>query len=141
MSPSLEAATLFQDTRLVQKLFSWAETGISGLEALQFYAVGLLAIAIKLHNMAEHFKNENVKLAQLMLEKMLIQKDQESSTVTEPNITGKEFSLKRNHHNKMKTFNGFVIEMFRDMPGESSYRLNASHSNLALPDSECGFSC
>ena len=102
MSPSLEAATLFQDTRLVQKLFSWAETGISGLEALQFYAVGLLAIAIKLPNMAEHFKNENVKLAQLMLEKLLIQKDQESSTVTEPNITGKGFSLKRKHHNKKK---------------------------------------
>ena len=75
LSPSLQAGTFFQDTRIVQQLFSWAESSTSGLKALQFYAVGLLTIAMKLPNMAEHFKNKNVKLVQLMLEKWLIQKE------------------------------------------------------------------
>jgi len=83
LSPSLETGTFFQDTRLVQQLFSWAESSSSGLKALQFYAVGLLTIAMKLPSIAEHFKNQNVKLVQLMLEKWLIQKEQESSTLTD----------------------------------------------------------
>ena len=88
MSPSLQPGTFFQDTRLVQQLFSWAETGTCGNEALQFYAVGLLAIAMKVPNMATHFQNQNVKLVQLMLDKLFIQKEEEPSAVTESNITG-----------------------------------------------------
>jgi len=88
LSPSLQPGTFFQDTRLVQQLFSWAET--SGNEALQFYAVGLLAIVMKLPNMASHFRNQNVKLVQLMLDKLFIQKEEEPSAVTKSNITGIE---------------------------------------------------
>jgi len=90
LSPGLQTGTFFQDTRLVQQLFSWAESGTSGNEALQSYAVGLLAIAMKLPNMATHFQNQNVKLVQLMLDKLFIQKEEEPPAVTESNITGIE---------------------------------------------------
>ena len=90
LSPSLQPGTFFQDTRLVQQLFSWAETGTNGDEALQSYAVGLLAIAMKVPNMASHFRNQNVKLVQLMLDKLFIQKEEEPPAVTESNITGIE---------------------------------------------------
>ena len=106
LSPSLQPGTFFQDTRLVQQLFSWAETGTSGNEALQFYAVGLLAIAMKVPNMATHFQNQNVKLVQLMLDKLFIQKEEEPSAVTESNITGiKKCSLENNLFIMMDTFN------------------------------------
>ena len=45
---------------------------------------------MKVPNMATHFQNQNVKLVQLMLDKLFIQKEEEPSAVTESNITGIE---------------------------------------------------
>ncbi|ESO82730.1 hypothetical protein LOTGIDRAFT_184499, partial [Lottia gigantea] len=79
--PGVEASILFQETEgLTTKLFEWAE---KSPEPLRTYATGLLAVAIKLPEIAADFREKNAHLVPIML--------------------GRLHSLKESQHgNKMK---------------------------------------
>lgn len=70
ITPGLETAAVFEmptNDVLVQRLFSWAE---KSPEPLQTYATGLLAAAMEVQEIAVVFREQNLKLVPLMLERL-----------------------------------------------------------------------
>ena len=68
LMPGLEVSVVFQDTDgLIVRLFSWAE---KGPEPLQSYAIGLLASAMELQDLAANFREQNAHLAPILLKRL-----------------------------------------------------------------------
>ncbi|XP_073974899.1 lisH and WD40 domain-containing protein mahjong [Rhodnius prolixus] len=70
ITPGLETAAVFEmptNDVLLQRLFSWAEKSV---EPLQSYATGLLAAAMEVQEIAVGFREQNIRLVPLMLERL-----------------------------------------------------------------------
>lgn len=70
ITPGLETAAVFEmptNDVLVHRLFSWAE---KSPEPLQTYATGLLAAAMEVQEIAVVFREQNLRLVPLMLERL-----------------------------------------------------------------------
>ena len=66
--PGLELSVLFQDTEgLITRLISWAE---KGQDQLQSYAIGLVAAAMELQDIAANFREQNAHLVPIMLKRL-----------------------------------------------------------------------
>lgn len=66
--PGLELSVLFHETDgLIHKLFAWAE---KGQDPLQSYAIGLVAAAMELQDIAANFREQNAHLVPIMLKRL-----------------------------------------------------------------------
>ncbi|XP_017482775.1 PREDICTED: protein VPRBP-like [Rhagoletis zephyria] len=66
--PGLETSVVFNDTDgLLERLLSWAR---SAEEPLQSYAIGLLAAAMDVQDIAAHSKEQNIQLMPIMIVKL-----------------------------------------------------------------------
>lgn len=66
--PGLELSVLFHETDdLIKKLFTWAE---KSQDPLQSYAIGLVAAAMELQDIAANFREQNAHLVPIMLKRL-----------------------------------------------------------------------
>lgn len=79
LMPGLEMSAVFQDNEaLIHRLASWAKTAS---EPLQCYATGLLAAAMDVQDNATNYRDINVTLVPLMLQRLHVLRNQSSDDI------------------------------------------------------------